>query len=69
VPSSAPEDTQTDTPPDKGAKKKRNKRLEPVQQLEGVVASPNCGKNIIIQATAFNLEVRYQCCCYLCCAA
>jgi hypothetical protein len=58
VPSTAPEDTHTDTPTDKGANKKRNKRLEPVQQLEGVVASPNCGKNIIIQATAFNLEVR-----------
>jgi hypothetical protein len=58
VPSTAPEDAHTDTPPDKGANKKRSKRLESVQQLEGVVASPNCGKDIIIQATAFNLEVR-----------
>jgi hypothetical protein len=57
VPSSAPEDTHTDAPPDKGASKKRNKRLESVQQLEGLVASPNCGKDITIQATAFNLEV------------
>jgi hypothetical protein len=57
IPSSAPEDTHTDTPPDKGANKKRSKRLEPVQQLQGLVASPNCGKDITIQATAFNLEV------------
>jgi hypothetical protein len=57
IPSSTPEDTHTDTPPDKGANKKRSKRLEPVQQLEGLVASPNCGKDITIQATAFNLEV------------
>jgi hypothetical protein len=63
IPSSTPEDTHTDTPTDKGANKKRNKRLESVQQLEGVVASPNCGKEITIQATAFNLEVRTHCYC------
>jgi hypothetical protein len=61
IPSTAPGDTHTDTPPDKGAHKKRSKRLESVQQLEGLVASPNCGKDITIQATAFNLEVRTNC--------